>query len=709
MRLNKKIVPYILIIMFVLGGCDEGPKPSLKNTTDASLEVASDGSVSLRTEHRYEDGNVTTHTQSIIETKEAKKTAGYERVPDFQESSADNIEFEKEAPKKKNIVVDGKKVKISVESIPLGEFVDLVFSSVLSLNYTVTEDVKKLQNPITLNMSHLQPKTEVLEVVKKLLEMHGVTLQQEDGVIYVLKKDSKTVEDIKDTIFIGYGRNVPASLDENEEIIMFVPYYFIDPKKSVYILQQAGIDKSRYYYPRPNIQMVRDSVKQIRKTLEIISLIDKPFMEGKTPYLVDLEYVESSEFLQKMKDIYEANGVSVTSTPDRIGVYLYNVEALNSIYIITPKESWLDMLLYWKKKLDVIGEVSSEPKFYTYKVKNRKADELAEAVNSVMEIKLASLVQNKPQNTPSTTQNKTIDTQKKGNFKVVADLPTNTLMMELLPLEYRELLPLMEELDALPLQVLAEVTLAEVTLTDTFSLGFEYAIRNAETASPIADIELASAVFGGSGFAATYASKRLDATINAYAEDKLLNILSKPKILILNNETGSINVGTQIPIITSENSAPDTTNATTSSIMRNISYRNTGVIVGLTPTINSNGVLTIRVNLQLSEAQLNDTSGIDSPLIVNRSLSTTLTINDGESVMLGGLISKNKSTTQSGVPLLKDIPWLGALFASQSDKITKTELIILIKPYIIINPTEITKKTQDYTKLLELLREYSTL
>jgi general secretion pathway protein D len=280
-------------------------------------------------------------------------------------------------------------------------------------------------------------------------------------------------------------------------------------------------------------------------------------------------------------------------------------------------------------------------------------------------------------------------------------------MMQLLPSEYRELLPLIKKLDALPLQVLVEVTLAEVTLTDNFNLGFEHALRNNNAATTRSTQAVVYSSLGGSGFAATYNSKNLDTVINSYAEDKLLSILSKPKIVILNNSSGSINVGTQIPIVTSEASSNDISTSTDPSILRNISYRNTGVVISLSPTINSNGILTMNINLQLSEAQLNDTSSIDSPLIINRSLSTTLTLKDSQTVMLGGLISKNNSVTDSGVPYLREIPYIGSIFKSKSKKVVKTELIMLIKPFIIKTPTQMQQNTQKYKSILKLLEKYS--
>lgn len=706
--MNKKSLIIMLATTLFLSACaSKKPNlPTVSNMEDVKYNIDENGSISLEKQHGYSDGNKSTEVEKISSSSQNLDAKGYEIVPNFEKKHANSLSLDKSKEKEeKKITVVGSDVKVSVESIPVNEFIDLMFSNILKLNYTVSEDVKSLKTPITLNMVTVQPKQEVLDVVIKLLSLNGVKVKQENGIVFLSKGESDKSGITSENMYIGYGRVLQTKIPDDEDIIMFVPFEHIDPKKSVYILKLAGISNSIFYYPSKNIMMIKNRASEVRRSLEVIKLIDRPYMEGKTPYLVELKNIEVEEFTKRLKSILEANAVPVIFSPVEDGLLLSTIPELNSLLVISPKKSWMDMVLYWKTKLDVISKISAEPKFYTYKVKNRKADELAEALNSVVDIKLSGVTQVK------TTKNKEIKKESslvKSDHTIKADLTTNILMMQLLPSEYRELLPLIEQLDALPLQVLVEVTLAEVTLTDSFSLGFEYALRNdiASQGSSLLGTTVTAAL-GGSGFSAIYNSKNLDATINAYASNELLSIMSKPKLLILNNQTGNINVGTEVPIITSESSASDISTTSDASILRNVTYRSTGIIVGLTPTINSNGILTMNITLQLSEAQLNDTSDISSPLIINRSVSTSLTLKHGETVMIGGLISKNKSTTDTGVPLLMDIPWLGTLFTSNSDKTVKTELIMLIKPFIIETPTLMNEKTKQYKLLLKLLNQYS--
>lgn len=703
----------LLIIVIFFTGCFENhtPKPNLKTLKDITLKTEKNGDVNIEKKYDLGDGNSTIISEKISgATNKIGSSKDYEKVPNFEKNFTSNLSIKNKKNKERKILVKGEKVKISVESIPVNKFIDVMFSNVLKLNYAVSEEVKKMMQPVTLNMSTLEKRQNVFNVTKKLLALNGVALKKEDNIFYLYKSNQKNKLLADSNIYVGYGRSISSSIPDDENILMFVSLEHIDTRNAKEILNKSGIDIKVYSFSKRGLQLIKAKAGEVRKALKLLNLIDRPYLEGKQVYLLDLNFIETDHFVKRVKTIFSASGINVSSKPSASAILISAIPELNSILAISPNPSWMEMLFYWKEKLDVESEKSPIPKFYTYKVKYRKADELANALNSVIELKLSNTTQNTLKRVKTEGKEKKQERiASKIDHTIKADLPTNTLMMQLLPSEYRKILPLIEELDSLPKQVLVEVTLAEVTLTDTFNLGFEYALRNdvASGANALTSAAIGAA-FGGSGFAATYNSKNLDATINAYAEDKLLSIISKPKLLILNNETGSINVGTQIPIVTSENSATDLgTGASDPSILRNISYRDTGVIVGLTPTINSNGILTMNIDLQLSEAQLNDTSNIDSPLIINRTIKTSLTLKHAETILLGGLISKNKSVTDSGVPYLMDIPWLGKLFQTKSEKIVKTELIMLIKPYIIQNSKELTQKTKKYKRTLKMLEQYS--
>ncbi len=697
----------IVLIAFIVSGCAlSKPKPKqddLQNLQDVNYKVDENGTLKLQKKYAFKD-----KSGKIIAQK-TKEEPVVEKVPLFDKGYKKQLSLK--AKRKKEITIHGDKVKVSVESIPLNEFVDLVFGSVLKLNYTVDESVKKMKTPVTLNMQTPQKASQFYKVVKKILIFNGVKVTDENNLLFIHKSGKSNSNALNSDIFIGYGRSLPASLDAEKEVLLFVPYNYINPGNTVNILRQLGINDVKFYYYINGIQTMKGKASAIRKALKLVNLLDRPYLTGKTPYLINFKTIEVEKFVGQMQKIFALNGINVVNSPSKGGIVMMPIKELNMLYIITPKKEWLKMLLYWKKKLDVQTDVKEEPRLYIYHVKNRKADELATAIKEVLGLS---------QKVNKTTIKKKSDIAKQkteikstknlsGSFllsnagyipTVTADLDTNILMLKLTPKHYRVLLPFIEELDKLPLQTLVEVTVADVDMTDTFSLGFEYAISN-QDAGLVKNI--LNITGGGSGLGVVFKGNKLQATINAYAEKKMLNIVSKPKLLILNNKTGNINVGTQVPIITSQVSAADLGSAAQPSINQNISYKNTGIILNITPTINSNGVLTLQISVTLSDAQLNDTSTINSPLIINRSLQTTAVVRSGDSILLGGLISQNKSKSKGGVPFLKDIPWIGNMFASNSIKTTKSEIIMLIRPTIIKTPQEINTQTYKFKKVLNYI------
>ena len=702
-----KLYIYIIIylVIFIFTGCNTQPQPQSEN--DLFLELKNNKANKTHSSKK-----------KIIQKKNPSKTLQdkkiiYEKVPVFDKGYNKRVSLR--GKYKKNFILKNGQVKLSVEEIPLNEFIDLVFGSVLKVNYTLSKDVRKMKDPITLNMSEPQKASQFANVVKKILALHGVGIKNEDGVLFLYKEGEKNRIATKN-ISIGYGKYLPQNIDEQKEVAQFVPFDYIEPDKVVGLARKIGITSQMVkFYKYFGMQLLIGKAYNVKKALEVIKLLDQPYLSGKTPYLIHFENIEVKNFTEKMKKIYQLNNINVVDTPSKGGIVLLPIEELNSLYIITPKKEWLKMLLYWKNKLDIEAQTQEEPELYIYHVKNRKADELAKAIQVALGLASAIKQTNlkKEQNVAGEKQQKKTSVTKleratnsflisRVNYTptVTADLDTNILMMKLTPKHYRTLLPFIKKLDKLPLQTLVEVTVAEVDMTDTFSLGFEYAIRN----KGLGVDNILNITGGGSGIGIVFTGNKIDATINAFAEKKLLDIVSKPKVLILNNTRGNINVGTQVPIIMSETSAPDITTGQTPTINRNINYRTTGINLGLTPTINSNGVLTMDISISLSEAQTNDTSGIDSPLIVTRDLKTKAVINSGDTILIGGLISHNKSATKGGVPFLKDIPLIGALFATQSHKTTKTELIMLIRPIIIENKDTLNSETEKFKTILEYLK-----
>ena len=303
-----------------------------------------------------------------------------------------------------------------------------------------------------------------------------------------------------------------------------------------------------------------------------------------------------------------------------------------------------------------------------------------------------------------------------GIGQLVVDASRNGLIFRGSADEWARLLPLIKEMDKPARQVMVEVTIAEVTLdkNDQFGVNWQagkWTVGTLGSSTPTTGTTGTPGTgtsSGGGGL--TYlldVAGQNRAQLQALAASSRVSILSTPRILVTSGSDASIDVGTQVPIITSQTTASQTTLGT-SNLLQSVEYRNTGVLLTVKPTVLSNNRVDLDISQEDSQAQpITSGSGVNSPSIFQRKIKTTLTLRDGGSVVLGGLVSNQVTTGNSGVPFLKDIPVLGNLFKSSSRDHQRTELVVIIVPYIIENSDQAEQITQDITKNLSLINSTS--
>jgi general secretion pathway protein D len=305
--------------------------------------------------------------------------------------------------------------------------------------------------------------------------------------------------------------------------------------------------------------------------------------------------------------------------------------------------------------------------------------------------------------------------------RIVVDSARNALILIGSAQDYERIRPLLLALDKAPREALIEVTVAEVDLTDATNLGIEWTVVTPVGGShiqsfgtggnvltpPLPNATAASSTssstglpLGTSGFNYTILDNLGDvyAVLNAFAQNNGLSVLSTPRVLAESGQTANIEVGTQVPVVTSQGTTNTIQNAGTTGILQSIQYTQTGVLLSVLPVIHSGNRIDLTVSQEVSQALPNTTPGITSPLIQNRNVSTQLSMSDGQTVVIGGMIAENRSADDSGIPYLKDIPGLGLLFRSQMLSKMRTELLVFITPYVISNDSDaaaITRQFQD--------------
>jgi len=288
------------------------------------------------------------------------------------------------------------------------------------------------------------------------------------------------------------------------------------------------------------------------------------------------------------------------------------------------------------------------------------------------------------------------------SVRIIADDVNNALVIKARPRMYRMIESALHKLDIVPLQVLIEATIAEVTLNRDLRYGVEWFFRakkgsatNTFTLSNAADGAIASTF---PGFSYLFkAGGDVQVVLDALKSVTDVNVISAPQLMVLDNRTAELQVGDQVPIATQSSISNITTNAPTVS---QIQFRDTGVVLRVTPRVNPSGLVTLEIEQEVSDPVATTSSNIDSPTIRQRRIRSSVAVHTGETIALGGLIRQNTNNTRSGVPLLSDIPVLGNLFGATSDSTQRTELLVMITPRVVRNQEDARAVTDDVRRML---------
>jgi len=258
----------------------------------------------------------------------------------------------------------------------------------------------------------------------------------------------------------------------------------------------------------------------------------------------------------------------------------------------------------------------------------------------------------------------------------------------------------LKRLDITPLQVLIEVTIAEVGLTDELSYGLQWFFQSGD--SSIAFSTFSDGVVGSvfPGFSYFFSGTDARVALNALTEITDVRVISSPQLMVLDNQTARLQVGDEVPIATQSATSTDDSDA---RIVNEIQFRDTGVILEVTPRVNASGLIVLDVLQEVSDVIATTTSDIDSPTIQQRVIQTTVAVQSGDTIALGGLIRDREEDSISGIPLLSSIPVLGHLFKKTEKIVRRVELLVLITPRIVRNRREALEVTD------ELRRRLSTL
>lgn len=683
-RTYYKVIPLSFITL--ISGCTLVDTQVTPNTQQYILQGIENN---LSQEPIYNKS--TPYTSEILDVEELASYVLEDNNGQVQEVSNISNPIRKQRTFTSNLQVvnkkfDNKKVKIAIEGMPLNKFLHLTFGKVLEVDYVLDRKVQQSTQPISINLKEKISKKEFFKIVTNMLEEFKVIVDIEQDIFYLKSKTRSPSESVY-KIYMGY--TVPKNIDDEQTIYMMRPYFYNKQMnkhtifvKDYFLSNGGSIELDSY----ENIIKIKDKVKNIRKALAFLDFIDQPSLRNKSMKLIRLKNIDVSEFIQALEPIMKNYGIPITRDLKSSGIQFTAIKQINGLLLLSDKESWAQTVLFWKRKLDVVKKDNIESEFFVYTPNNRKAEELVEIINkfqttyNAMDKEQANS-QKVPTQDPLATG---AVNQLARHIKVVLDQERNNIIIYATKSQYSNIEKMLRELDTLPKQVLIEVTIAEITLRDSMQFGLEWFLRkNANNYG----LTLNALGAGSAGIAGTIVatSGNLGAAFNALKTNKYVNTLSNPKLLVLNNHNATINIGNQVPIVSSQATASDirTEGTGAPSVLQNIQYRSTGIALNVKPTINAEGYLTLDISQNVSNAQKNDTSDISSPLIFNRQIKTNVILKSGETVMLGGLISEDKSKDDTKIPILGELPILKHLFSTTGDSIDKTELVVMVKPTIL--------------------------
>jgi general secretion pathway protein D len=606
---------------------------------------------------------------------------------------------------------------VSSDQMPLRSLITYVFNDLIQANFVIADASASLEQPVTLSIDKPVSSRQLFKLLADLLRSRGLKISESDGVFFIGPESGKTGGDIP----IGYGTR-PADVPESTGKILqavFLKYASIVTIEKIVV---DFLDVQIWRDPSSNGIFFTGTRDVILKVLDIVRLIDQPAIRSSRVGIVNLSYISSRELTDQLTTLLENEGIPTgLGRAEGKSVALVPLDQIGAVVVFALGAQLLDRVEFWVKQIDRPGKGSTE-RYFVYQPRYSRAIELGES--------LAALIGAQPPASGS-AGNQSRDTRSaingtQGTFAGVSsqnvlrrdsgamagapssnslsikgdgvtlsvDARSNSLVFYTTGPRYESLLPLVRRLDIPPRQIQLEATIAEVSLTGEFANGVEFAFKQFRDPNPLSD-EGAQLKFSGGtagrlgltsgGFALDFISSVTDQVrLRLSASDGQVNILSRPRLMVRDGSPAIISVGNDVPTVGATASDPIESNRQVTTVL----YRKTGLTLSVTPTVNAQGLVVMKVDQSISNS-VPGASGVQgAPVFFERSVSSEIVANSGQTVMLAGLISDSSTESSSGVPGLYRIPLLGGLFSSQGKKREKTELVLLITPRVIDSPSQ---------------------
>ena len=626
-------------------------------------------------------------------------------------------------------------VTLNVVDADVREVVRMVLQDALGANYVIDPGV---QGTITVQTSEPVPASDLVPILDAVLRVNGAALVRAGDLFKVVPVEAAISSGPRPAIRPRPEAGAPGFG------IQVVPLQFATAAEVAELLAPfAPPGGALQVDPDRNLLLLAGSPDELNTLSELVAMFDVDWLAGMSFGLFPLKQAAPTDLVAELEQVFggpEAGPLAGV-------VRFVPIERLNAVLAISAQPGYLDRVRTWIERLDRTGN-GGEEGVYVYPVQNGRAADLAAVLSEIFDIRTATvgpsdllapgLEAGEISSTGFELGRGDIEDQdqgdeeppvgrrpvrpglgrapgmefapargglQEGEIRVIADDTTNSLVIRATARDYRKIQEALRQLDIMRLQVLIEATIAEVALEGQLRFGVEWFFRFGDFSATFSRLSAAAVPgpFPGAvtgqlpGFSALLANADVRVILNALEQVTDVNVISSPQLLVLDNQTARLQVGDQVPIATQ--SAVSITDPD-APVVNSIEQRDTGVILSVTPRVNASGLVFMEIEEETSDVVPTTTSNIDSPTIRQRRVSSTVAVQSGETVVLGGLIQDDIEEAQTGIPVLHRLPIVGPLFGVTDNRNRRTELLVVITPRVIRNPDQARAVTEELRQRL---------
>jgi general secretion pathway protein D len=626
--------------------------------------------------------------------------------------------------------VDAEGVTLNLVGASVQEVAKTVLGDVLKVNYTVSDKIKA---SITLSTAQPVAKDELLKVFEYVLRSEGIAIAEENGVYHILPADSVPSRAPR---WAGPARGKAGTATA------IVPLRYVSAAEMERVLKSVApqtsilrVDSAR------NLLLVSGTQAELDSIDATVETFDVDWMRGMSFALLPLESGDPETVAKELDTVFANDADSPTKGIIR---FIPNTR-LKAVLVISSRPEYLRRAAGWVKRIDLAGQ-ATERHVQVYHVQNRPAAELAALLGKVYNSQGSSRVDISAAQTvetaavistgegneeasglanvargfpPRVTLNQGAAQRQNGQgdalpevaeavageggraasrngdadsgIGIVADEPNNALIITATHQEYSRVRRILSRIDIAANQVLLEATIAEVTLNDELRFGLKWFFEKGNNSATFSTAGSGAIAQSFPGFAYFLNTPNIQIALNALNQVTTVNLVSSPTLMVLDNKKAVLQIGDEVPVPTQQAQSVLVPGA---PIVNSISYRNTGVILSITPRVGDNGRIQLDIEQEVSDVKAGtgdaaEDGSVPAPTIAQRRVKTSVAVGDGESIMLAGLMRDQSTLGHTKVPLMGDIPVVGNLFKSKNDNIARTELFIAITPQVVKDPRQI--------------------